>query len=171
MIATTEHLERKTHGSGTLVLGVGNPILTDDGVGVRVAGLVAAALAGRAVERVDVASASAGGLALMEALLGYRRAILIDALVWPGEPPGALHRLTLDDLRSARPTEHSTSSHDTSLVAALELGRQIGLPLPGEVVVYAVAVENVVDFGDEPTPAVAAAIPQAAAAVLAELRI
>ena len=155
----------------TLVLGIGNPILTDDAVGVRVADMVTAALASGAAGRVDVDSVSVGGLALMEALLGYERAILVDALQWPGEPPGALHRLTLEDLRGASPTEHSVSPHDTSLVMALDLGRQMGLPLPEEVVVYAVAVENVVDFGEQPTPAVAAAIPHAAAAVLAELHI
>jgi hypothetical protein len=43
------------------------------------------------------------------------------------------------------------------------------LPLPEEIIIYAIEVENIIDFGEEPTPAVAQAIPKAAAAVLGEL--
>jgi hydrogenase maturation protease len=41
--------------------------------------------------------------------------------------------------------------------------------LPDEVVIYAIEVENVIDFSDEPTTAVSAAIPGAVTAVLHEL--
>ncbi|NTU81370.1 MAG: hydrogenase maturation protease [Chloroflexales bacterium] len=153
----------------TLVLGLGNPILTDDAVGPRVAEQVRAALAARPGPRPAVETASVGGLALMEALVGYERAVLIDALWRPGWPPGSLHRLTLDDLETLSPTARSVSPHDTSLAVALDFGRQLGLALPEQIVIYAVAVANVLDFGEEPTPEVAAAIPAAAAAVLTEL--
>jgi len=157
----------------TLILGLGNPILTDDGVGVRVAEAVHAALPPDTSIEVD--EVSVGGLGLMERLIGYERVILIDALhngTSSGASqatPGTLHRMTLDDLRAISPTQHSASAHDTSLVTALETGRRMGLPLPTELVIYAVQVENIIDFGDTPTPAVAAAIPKAAQAVLAEL--
>jgi hydrogenase maturation protease len=153
----------------TLVIGLGNPILTDDAVGPRVAEGVRAALAGRPAPRPAVASIAVGGLALMEALVGYERAVLIDALWRPGCPPGSLHRLTLDDLETLCPTARSVSPHDTSLTVALRLGRQMGLALPESIVIYAVAVANILDFSEEPTPAVAAAIPVAVAAVLSEL--
>jgi hydrogenase maturation protease len=165
----------------TLVLGLGNPILTDDGVGVKVAEAVREALPPDAL--IDVSEASVGGLGLMERVLGYDRVILIDALHNPvekpgvgqhpsaslGRNPGATHRMTLDDLRDISPTQHSASAHDTSLVTALEMGERIGLSLPREFIIYAIEVENIIDFGEEPTPAVAQAIPKVTAAVLEEL--
>ena len=158
----------------TLVLGLGNPILTDDGVGVRVAEAVRAALP--ADTPIDVSEVSVGGLRLMERMVGYERVILIDALYNPGDRPGsaqcnpgAVHRMTLADLQAISPTQHSASAHDTSLVTALEMGQRMDLPLPEELIIYAIEVENIIDFGDEPTPAVAQAIPGVAAAVLGEL--
>jgi hydrogenase maturation protease len=154
----------------TLVVGLGNPILTDDGVGVKVALAVEALLAVAKKEDIKVTEASVGGLRLMEMMIGYDRVILIDALVSRnGNQPGTVHRLTLDDLRTISPTQHSASAHDTSLVTALETGRCLGLHLPAEIVIYAIDVENVTDFSDEPTAAVADAIPRAAATVLSEL--
>jgi len=153
----------------TLVVGLGNPILTDDGVGVKVAYAVRAALASGRVRDVTVTEASVGGLRLMEMMLGYDRAILIDALQHSDAGPGSIRRMTLEDLRTISPTQHSACVHDTSLVTALEMGTQLGLPLPKEITIYAVGVENVTYFGEEPTPAVARAIPEVAAAVLDEL--
>lgn len=154
----------------TLVVGLGNPILTDDGVGVKVAYAVAAALDGTGRDDVTVTEASVGGLRLMELLVGYDRAIVIDALIdRHGTRPGTIQRFSLEHLRQISPTQHSASAHDTNLVTALDAGRQVGLPLPNDITIYAVCVENIMDFGEEPTPAVAAAIPQVTAAVLAEL--
>lgn len=153
----------------TLVLGMGNPILSDDGVGFHIAAAVRAALAD--APEVVVETASLGGLALMEAMLGYEHVIVVDALLRQASRPGAVHRLTLADLQALSPTEHSVSPHDTSVVTALELGRQMGLPLPSEVTIYAVEVANVLDFSDAMTPAVAEAIPHVTEAVLSELQI
>ncbi len=151
----------------TLIVGLGNPILTDDGVGVKVAAAVRAALSRDAA--VDVAEASVGGLRLMEMLVGYERAILIDALVGAGIAPGSLRRLTLDELEAMRASQHTASAHDADLTTALDLGRRMGLQLPAEITIYGIGAANVVDFGEEMTPAVAAAVPRAAAAVLQEL--
>lgn len=151
----------------TLVMGLGNPILTDDGVGVRIAQAVRQALPHDTP--IVVGEASVGGLGLMELLLGYDRVILIDAMLQAQAEPGRVRRLNLDDLRSISPTQHSASAHDTSLVTALDMARRMALPVPEQVVIYAVEVQNIIDFGEEPTPAVARAIPQVAALVLAEL--
>jgi len=157
----------------TLVIGLGNPILTDDGVGVKVAYELERILATRhppPVE-IDVTEASAGGLRLMELMIGYDRAIIVDAFTNGSNVPGRMHRMTLDDLRAVSPTQHSASAHDTTLVTALETGQALGMHLPKEVVIYAIEVENVIDFSDEPTTAVSAAIPGVVTAVLQELGI
>ena len=153
-----------------LVIGLGNPILTDDGVGVKVAYALEDILADSRPD-VVVTEASAGGLRLMELMLGYDRAIIVDAFTNGSNTPGKMHRMTLDDLRDISPTQHSASAHDTTLVTALDAGKALGMHLPDEVVIYAIEVENVIDFSEEPTTAVAAAIPGAVTAVLHELGV
>jgi hydrogenase maturation protease len=108
---------------------------------------------------------SLGGLALMERLIGYDRAVLVDAIQTRGGEPGAIYRLTLDDL----PTLHANSAHDASLKAALALGRQLGARLPGEIVIYAIEATNVLDFGESLSRLVAASVPRAAGLVVGEL--
>jgi hydrogenase maturation protease len=147
----------------TLVLGLGNPILSDDGVGVRVAQAIQAHLPPDA--DVDVQEASLGGLTLMESMLGYERVILIDAIQLPGLQLGEVRRLTLDDLDTLAPTQHTASAHDANLPTAIAAGRQLGLPLPDEIIIFAVQVENVSDFGEQMHPAVAASVPKVVEAV------
>lgn len=152
----------------TLILGLGNPILTDDGVGVLVAESVRSRLPKDT--HIDITELSVGGLTLMESMIGYDRVILIDAFQRLGDNnPGVVHRMSLEDLRSISPTQHSASPHDASLVTALETGQRMGLPLPKDITIFAIEVENVMDFSDQPTPSVAAVIPQVTEAVLAEL--
>ena len=139
-------------------------------MGVKVAEAVRAALPPDSP--IEVSEVSVGGLRLMERVIGYDRVILIDAMAYQSSgagEPGKVHRMTLEDLRQISPTQHSASVHDTSLITALEMGDRMGLSLPKEFIIYAVEVENITDFGDEPTPAVAAAIPEVTAAVLADL--
>ncbi|NCC32937.1 MAG: hypothetical protein EOM24_13105, partial [Chloroflexia bacterium] len=83
--------------------------------------------------------------------------------------PGRIHRLTLEDLEANRATVHSASSHDTRFETALALGRQMGFPLPNEIIIYAIEVTNVIDFSEQITPAVARAIPQTIRAIMSEL--
>ena len=152
----------------TLILGLGNPILTDDGVGV----LVAEEVRSRLPEDtpIDITEVSVGGLTLMETMIGYDRVILIDAFQrLQGGCPGKVHRMSLEDLRDVSPTQHSASPHDASLVTALETGQRMGLPLPEDITIFAVEVENVMDFSDQPTPSVAAVIPEVTEAILAEV--
>lgn len=155
----------------TILIGLGNPILTDDGVGVKVAYEVEKALQPNIPEDLTITEASVGGIRLMELLIGYDRVILVDAIMTRGNGhTGTIHRMTLDDLRKISPTQHSSSAHDTSLVNALDTGASMGLHMPKEFSIYAVEVENILDFSEEPTPAVAAAIPKVTAAILEDLK-
>jgi len=148
----------------TLVLGLGNPLVTDDSVGLRVAAELKRRLAGR--PGVEVDEDYWGGLRLMERMAGYDRAIVIDAIL-TGAPPGTIHRLTPD----AIPTQRSASAHDVNLPTALALGRQAGLQLPDDenILLVGVEAEDVVNFGEECTPAVQAAVPRAVEEVLQAL--
>jgi hydrogenase maturation protease len=146
----------------TLVLGLGNPLLGDDAIGLKVSAVLRERLAGRA--DVDVRDEEAGGLRLMEVMTGYDRAIVVDAAV-TGGTPGSVRRLGPDEL----PTQRTAIAHGIDLPRALELGRTLGLPMPARVRVVAIEAERVLDFSHEMTPAVAAALEPAVAAVLDEI--
>jgi hydrogenase maturation protease len=154
----------------TLIIGLGNPILTDDGVGVKVAKDLERIIDLEAHPDLDITEASAGGLRLMEVLIDYDRVILIDAyyLLPDTTNPGMIHRMTLDDLRSVSPTQHSTSAHDTSLVTALDAAELMGYKTPHEIIIYAVEVENILEFSETSTPAVTEAIPKVTSMIIEE---
>jgi hydrogenase maturation protease len=154
----------------TLVLGLGNPILTDDGVGIHVVRALAAdgCWDQPLPAYVHVTEASVGGLRLLDVLAGVDRAILVDAIQTPGGQPGEIYHLGLHDLRS---TLHSGSTHDLTLPGALALGRRLEIALPPEeaITIVAIEAEDVLTFSEGCTPAVEAALPRAVDAVLAEL--
>ncbi|MFH1919857.1 MAG: hydrogenase maturation protease [Planctomycetota bacterium] len=140
----------------TLVLGLGNPLVSDDRVGLCVAADLRPRLAGR--PEVEVEEDYWGGLRLMERMIGYDRAIVIDAIC-TGAAPGTIHCLTPD----AIPTQRSASAHDVNLPTALAFGRRAGVHLPRDESILLVAIEaaDVLTFSEECTPAVRAAIPRA----------
>lgn len=147
----------------TVVIGVGNPLRADDAVGLHVARAVRARLGGRAC---DVDELWAGGLRLVEAMSGYDRAIVVDALAAGGVAPGALVRVPLTDLGPCRTV---ACAHDTSLPTALQLWREAGAPVPTQITVLGIGAEDLASLAEALTPAVAAAVPRAVEAVLREL--
>jgi hydrogenase maturation protease len=152
----------------TLVIGLGNPILGDDGVGWRVAEEISKATADR--PEVQVECASLGGLSLMERMTDYEHAILIDSIFTGTKPIGTVSQFTLAELPNLT-AGHSASAHDTSLRNALNVGRSMNIILPKDehVVVVAVEAEAVYDFSETLSPPVEAAVPVAVQAVLQSL--
>ncbi len=146
----------------TIVIGLGNPVRSDDGVGLAVARTLQERLPDRS--DVDVVELWAGGLRLVEAMVGYDRAVVVDAAV-TGAAPGSIRCLGPEEL----PTQRTAIAHGIDLPRALELGRQLGLPMPASVRVVAIEAESVLEFRSEMTPAVAAALESAVEAVLAEI--
>lgn len=137
----------------TTIIGMGNPILSDDAVGVRLARDVNLALCGR--PDVDVVEeCSVGGLNLLEFLEGYEQAVVLDAIHTRGGKPGTCYRFTATALRE---TAHLCNVHDANFATALAFGRTLGLQLPADQDIHVFAVEIVDDstFGTDLTPAVA----------------
>jgi hydrogenase maturation protease len=147
----------------TLVVGLGNPILGDDGAGWAVVEAVERLLEKQAKEQpgLDFICLSVGGLSLMEHLIGYDRAIIIDAINLQQDPAGTVYCFPLEELPS-HAAGHMTSSHDTTLQNALEMGRTMGAHLPESIAVIGIESPNVYDFSDQLTPPIAVAIPEAA---------
>lgn len=160
-------------GRRVLVLGLGNPILGDDGVGWRVAEQCAERIKthpqlAAVASCIEFDSHSGGGLSLAERLIGHDRVILIDAITGGTEPVGSVACFRLEELTSPG-SVHTSSAHDTSLVTALELTRRLGARVPETIIVVAVTAQNLYEFSDELSPAVGTAVPLAVERVLAQL--
>lgn len=162
-VITDSKSTRLTCGSSpkTLVIGLGNPIVTDDSVGLRVVQRLRFLVADR--PEIEIREDYWGGLRLMEQMIGYDRAIIVDAIC-TGAPVGAIHQLSIHSMS----TQKSASAHDVNLPTALAFGRRAGAFLPPDDQVQLVAIEagEVRTFGEECTPAVAAAIPHAVQQVI-----
>jgi hydrogenase maturation protease len=155
------------HRRTTVIVGLGNPILGDDGIGWHVAEGVNAHLFRYPLpdQDVKVECLSLGGLSLMERLINCDRAILVDAIDTGNNPLGSVHRYSLEDLPD-KSGGHLTAAHDTSLQTALRLGRSMGANLPDDIMVVGIESPYVYDFSEELSPAVAAALPAAVKTVL-----
>jgi hydrogenase maturation protease len=135
----------------TLILGLGNPILSDDAAGLEVARRVHSLL-GR--KEIDLIEAATGGLQTVQLLIGYDQAIIIDVIP-DREHTGTVYRLSPQELGD--PSYHAT--HGVGLGQAIQWGRKIGLDLPRTVIIYAIAVNDPWTFSEELTPEMEKALP------------
>jgi hydrogenase maturation protease len=147
----------------TLVLGLGNPILSDDGVGIKVAHEVGGKLND---PQVTVAETSAAGLSLLDSIVGYDKVIIIDAIQTEKGRAGQIYRMGTEDFSL---TKHFSSPHQINLVTALELGKMLNLAMPQKVTIFAVEAKDITNFSEKCTPEVEQAIPEAVKMVLQEL--
>jgi len=148
----------------TLVLGLGNPILSDDGVGLH----VAEELKGKLNQpEITVTETSMAGPDLLDVLVNFDKVVIIDAIQARDSRVGRVYRLEPEALKA---TQHINSLHDVNFATALELGRRLGLPLPRHIVIFAIEVEDVNTFGEKCTPEVERVIPVATEMVIRELK-
>ena len=152
-----------TAASGTVIIGMGNRLLSDDGVGYAVAVAVAERLRGRM--ELTVTELHTGGIRLMEAMAGFRRAVVVDAMV-NGAAPGTLQRFDPMDFVT---TKNTFSSHDTDFATAYDLGRMAGIPLPEQVSFWGIEAREFDLFGECFTDEVAAAVPVAVSRIVAQI--
>ncbi|MCP4591028.1 MAG: hydrogenase maturation protease [bacterium] len=146
-----------------LVLGLGNILLGDEGVGVR----VVEAMADTALPaNVEVFDGATSGLDLLDTLADRRKVIVIDALAGDGEP-GTVERLTPADL--AVPAARSVSLHDLGLLETLTAARQLGI-CPPEVVIFGVWPKEV-RWSLELSPEISRLIPRLIELILREVGV
>jgi hydrogenase maturation protease len=147
----------------TILIGLGNPILGDDAVGWKVVEQVEHQLQLSHHENKappDIVYLSIGGLGLMEHLIDYDRAIIVDAMFIGKEVPGTISTQMLEDVFDLA-TVHMTSVHDTSLQGAVNLARKMGVHMPHDILVVGIATDAIYNFSEALTPQVAAAVPRA----------
>ena len=149
----------------TLVLGIGNTILGDDGVGIYAAQELAARLDD---ETITVKDVGVDGLNLLEHILDYDRLVVIDAIITEGGRPGDIYRLKPEAI-SGTPGG-GLSPHHFNLATTLEIGNRL-FPdeMPQEVTIFAVEAREVKDITEEMTEAVRKALPRVVDMVFEEL--
>jgi hydrogenase maturation protease len=146
----------------TLVLGIGNPLQGDDGLGVRAVEM----LAEREVpQEVTIQDAGTPGLGLAAWLDGWPRVILVDA-VNMGKPPGTRRRFGRDEIKWVI-EDTPMSLHEPGLSSGLALAQTLDL-LPDEILLYGVQPE-ILDNGHGLSPAIKRALPELVEELLDEL--
>ncbi|CAH2031027.1 HyaD/HybD family hydrogenase maturation endopeptidase [Trichlorobacter ammonificans] len=147
----------------TLILGLGNTIMTDDGVGPKV--IERLRHDGELPVEISLLDGGTLGLDLLPHLEGVERLIIVDA-VETGKQPGSLVRLAGDEVPAALETK--LSPHQMGLKDLLAVARLMDC-LPPEVVLVGVQ-PDCLELGTELTPAVAAQVPELARMVCREVR-
>lgn len=147
----------------TLILGLGNPILSDDGVGIKVAQQIREKIKD---PQITVVETNETGLNLLDSIIGYDQVTIIDAIQTKGGKAGQVYRLEPENFSLAK---HLSSFHQVNLISALELGKMLNLAMPQRITIFAVEAKDVTNFSEKCTPEVERAIPEVVKMVLCEL--
>lgn len=144
------------------VIGVGNILMGDEGVGVRVVEELGKLKLPEGVQLIDAGTAIH---ALMGRLSGFDKLVIVDAIKGGG-PPGTIYRITLDEVKSDPPKPFSL--HDLGVLETLRVERLIG-DAPEEVVIVGIEPERV-EPSLELSPLLKGKLPELIRAVLEELK-
>ncbi|MDH4123113.1 MAG: hydrogenase maturation protease [Thermoplasmata archaeon] len=146
-----------------LLLGIGNPILTDDAIGI----LVAREIAKLNLPDVNVQEVAASGIEVMELMLDYEKVVIVDAIMLPDKNPGEIIQLEEKDFSH---TVSGASPHGINLSTAIALGRQTAPErMPKEIVFFAMQAEDASTFGEIPTEEVGKKLPDLINTVIDEI--
>lgn len=136
-----------------LVLGLGNSLVGDDGVGIHLLHRLQALGWG---SEVEFAESAAGGIAILEMVAGYDRLLLLDCIVAADDNnPGKVVVLNEEELTTVR---HASSIHDLAVGEVWQLGQRMGYRMP-QVIAVAITVELIWEIGEELSPAAKNALP------------
>jgi hydrogenase maturation protease len=147
-----------------LVLGVGNLLLKDEGVGVHVARKL---MEMDLPPQVEVVEGGTSGFDLLEDIEGRQKVIVVDA-VQVGQPPGTLYRFTREDIED-RPKQR-LSLHDIDMTDLLRLSDLLGVEKPAEVVVIGVEVKDMETASMDLSSEVEAQVPKVIELVMREIK-
>jgi hydrogenase maturation protease len=152
---------RENVGPRTALVGFGNPFHGDDAIGPVVARRIYESLPRR--EHIDLLELSTSDFGVMERLLGYQRAVIVDALVDDQAEVGTVRRIELSESSG----DGQISPHTGGFSAALALARKLGLPVPAEIALYGVVIREAPSFSERLSPELGARVDEVAAAIAA----
>ena len=149
----------------TLVLGLGNTILGDDGVGISVVREIRKSWRDR--PSVELVEASLGGLVLLDLIDGFHRVIVVDAIMTDDEKPtGFVYQLNLEDLGNI---VQPYASHALDLKSTIVLGNGLGYTMPAAVEIYAIKIEENTIFREGLTPPIEKVVSGLAGTIIEKL--
>lgn len=146
----------------TVIMGIGNPILSDDGAGIKIAQFI-----GKEKPDLRIIETCEGGLALLDHMVDCERLIVIDSIKTDHGKVGELFKIDLEDLKS--PTD--MISHGIDLASALEIGAGIGYCMPKSVSIYAINVVDNTNFKEGCTRDIEKKIPGAARQIISKEKL
>jgi hydrogenase maturation protease len=146
------------------VLGIGNILVGDDGLGPRVLEELEKREIPANVELID---AGVGGMAILSWIEDADKIIIIDSVQTGNEPVGTVYRFT--DKEMPPSDMFMLSLHDLNLVDTINIGRVVQ-KMPEEIIIYGVEVIRLTEFTREMSPEVEAAISEVADLVMEEIR-
>ena len=115
---------------------------------------------------MTVTEASVGGLALVDLMADFEKAIIIDAIMTVNGKPGTIYRMSEEAFAD---TLNTASPHDVNFATALEFGHRMGMILPQQIDIYAIEAVDVTTFSESCTPEVEHAIPICADMIVREM--
>jgi hydrogenase maturation protease len=121
----------------TIILGMGNTLLSDDGIGIITKRYLEKRLGNR--DNIDFCETSWGGFRIIDLLKGYDYAVIVDSIKTNSKPLGYIHHLQPPDLL---PTLRLTSYHDINFITALNLAEELGTKIPSEIDIFAIEIDN-----------------------------
>jgi hydrogenase maturation protease len=148
----------------TLLLGLGNDILTDDAIGLLVVRRLQSELA--ANSSIDARETTEMGLALLDFMAGYSAVVIVDSIQTGQAPPGFVHELDAASLHQLS----GRTPHFLGVGETLALGRHLGVPMPHQVRIFAIEVGDPFTLGTQMTPTLQAALPGIVERIAAALR-
>ena len=145
----------------TLVLGLGNELYGDDGVGIAVVQRLKRDSKlkkefSRHMTYTDIEECSLTGFKLLDVVIGYDRLIIIDTIKRENPITGKVYILRHEDLRYIP----GPSPHYVSIPQAVDIGKQLGLEVPSKIDIIAVEAKNMYNLGEGLTPEMTEAIPE-----------
>lgn len=150
----------------TVVIGMGSPFLSDDRLGLIIVQKLKTHFEGQKLKNVDFVELYAGGIRLIDALKGYDRAIIVDAMVTRQCEPGTIKIFTPEQIKS---TKNTICVHDMDFRTAIELAKLVEIPIPKDIKIWGVEAKNIENFGEALTESVAQAVPRVVGEVINEL--
>lgn len=150
----------------TIIVGIGNPILGDDGIGIHVLHQVQKKIGN--LNDVFFEEAMTGGMNLLDLMTGFEKAILIDAVRLSNEPVGSVKRIDLNEVQ----TIHSCNPHDVNFKEAITLAERLGeTSIPKKIIVIGIVLSTIpLDFSEELSEPIKMAITKATQMVLSEIK-
>jgi hydrogenase maturation protease len=149
----------------TIILGMGNTILTDDGAGIYVVRMIKK-IVDHDSKSVTIKETSLGGFNFIDLLAGFDRAVIIDAIHTKGGTPGEFYEL---DPKALKPSSRLSSLHGIDFATACEMAVQMDVSFPSEIKIFVIEVQDEFTFGEACTPQVTEALPRMAESITQEL--